>query len=64
MRRYFINYDSEVVHMAAYHGLSEELQERIREDQRRHWVNPCVWYPLPQRRDGDAGIPAGVSDIL
>ncbi len=42
--------------MAAYHGLREELQERIREDQRRHWVNPCAWYPLPQRRDGDAGI--------
>ena len=58
MRRYFINYDSEVVHMAAYHGLSEELQERIREDQRRHWVNPCVFVDenaVRRRRDHEIG---------
>lgn len=40
--------------MAAYHGRSEELQERIREDRRRHWVNPCAFVDenaVRRRRD-------------
>ena len=42
--------------MAAYHGLSKELQERIREDRRRHWVNPCAFADenaVRRRRDHD-----------
>lgn len=29
--------------MAADHGLSKELQERIRKNRRRHWVNPYAF---------------------
>ena len=35
--------------MPKYDNLSEELQERIREDRKKHWVNPFAF------RDEEAG---------
>ncbi len=54
--------------MAAYHELSKKLQERIREDRRRHWVNPCAFVDenaIRRRRDheeADLWRPAFVRD--
>lgn len=54
MRRYFINYDSEVIIWRPIISSVKSFQERIREDRKRHWVNPCAFADenaIRRRRD-------------